>query len=156
MDIVDKQTRSRMMANIKGKNTKPEVSVRSLLHRQGFRFRIHDKSLAGTPDVVFRKYKAVIFVHGCYWHRHQGCKLTSTPKQNKEFWEKKFNGTVTRDGVVYFKLKKLGWRVAVIWECAIRDKIHLPDHINTLARWLKSESEYIEIPEFFAELGDLL
>jgi len=155
MDIVDKQTRSRMMANIKGKNTKPEMTIRSLLHRQDFRFRIHDKSLPRTPDLVFRKYKAVIFVHGCYWHRHESCKLTSTPKQNKKFWANKFNTTVVRDGVVYFNLKKLGWRVAIIWECAIRDKDHLPVHINTLADWLKSESEYIEIPEFFAEQGDV-
>lgn len=155
MDIVDKQTRSRMMANIKGKNTRSEITIRSLLHRQGFRFRIHDKSLPGTPDLVFRKYKAVIFVHGCYWHRHDDCKLTSTPKQNKKFWVNKFNATVARDGAVYFKLKVQGWRVSIIWECAIRDKDHLPVHINTLADWLKSESEYIEIPEFFAEQGDV-
>jgi len=128
------------------------MTIRSLLHRQGFRFRIHDKSLPGTSDLVFRKHKAVIFVHGCYWHRHLNCKLTSSPKQNIEFWTKKFNATIARDGVVYFKLKTLGWRVAVIWECAIRDKAHLPDYINTLTVWLKSESEYIEIPEFFAEL----
>lgn len=83
MDVVDKQTRSRMMANIKGKNTRPEMIVRSLLHREGLRFRIHDKFLPGKPDLVFKKYKAVIFVHGCYWHRHGNCKLTSTPKQNK-------------------------------------------------------------------------
>ena len=82
MDVVDKQTRSRMMANIKGKNTKPEITIRSLLHRQGFRFRIHDKSLPGKPDLVLKKYKAVIFVHGCYWHRHENCKLASMPKQN--------------------------------------------------------------------------
>lgn len=84
MDVVDKQTRSRMMSNIKAKNTKPEIIVRSLLHRQGFRFRIHDKSLPGKPDIVLKKYHAVIFVHGCYWHRHENCKLASTPKQNAE------------------------------------------------------------------------
>jgi len=81
---------------------------------------------------------------------------TGTPKQNIDTWAKKINATVARDDMVYFKFKKIGWRVAVIWECAIRDKIHLQDQINTLAGWLKSESEYIEIPEFFAELGDLL
>lgn len=151
MGIVDKQTRSKMMATIREKNTKPAITVRSLLHRQGFRFRIHDKSLPGTPDVVFKKYKAVLFIHGCYWHRHDGCILASTPKQNKEFWVNKFNATVIRDGIIYFKLKKLGWRVAVIWECAIRDKTHLPDHINTLTGWLKSESEYIEIPNYVTE-----
>ncbi len=151
MDVVDKQTRSKMMANIKGKNTRPELIIRSLIHRKGFRFRIHDKSLPGIPDIVLKGYKTVIFVHGCYWHRHDNCKLTSTPKQNNKFWVKKFEATIYRDGIVYFKLKQLGWRVAVIWECAIRDKVHLPEYINTLAIWLKSECEYIEIPEVFPE-----
>ena len=151
MDIVDKQTRSRMMANIKGKNTRPEITIRSLLHRQGFRFRIHDKSLPGKPDLVLKKYKAVIFVHGCYWHRHENCKLASMPKQNRAFWMKKFDANICRDGVVYFKLKSLGWRIAIIWECAIRDKSNLPLYINRLVCWLKSESEYIEIPEFYSK-----
>jgi DNA mismatch endonuclease (patch repair protein) len=155
MDVVDKQTRSKMMANIKGKNTKPEIVVRSLLHRQGFRFRIHDKSLPGTPDIVLKKYKTAIFVQGCYWHRHENCKLASMPKQNNEFWTKKFNATLRRDGIVYFKLKQLGWRVSVIWECATRDKVFLPEHIKTLVTWLKSECEYIEIPEFFPEADGL-
>lgn len=96
----------------------------------------------------------MVFVHGCYWHRYENCKLTSTPKQNKEFWIKKFNDTVLRDGIVYFKLKTLGWRVAVIWECAIRDKALLPYYINTLSIWLSSEKEHIEIPDVLAELGN--
>ena len=151
MDVVDKQTRSRMMANIKGKNTRPEITVRSLLHRQGFRFRLHDKSLPGKPDLVLRKYKAVIFVHGCYWHRHENCKLASTPKQNTKFWLKKFDANLRRDGEVYYQLKVLGWRTAVIWECAIRDKKNLPDYIKTLTSWLKSECEYLEIPDIFID-----
>lgn len=155
MDVVDKQTRSRMMANIKGQNTKPEITVRSLLHRQGFRFRLHDKSLPGKPDLVLRKYKAVIFVHGCYWHRHEHCKLASTPKQNRAFWIKKFTGNLRRDGEVYYQLKILGWRTAVIWECAIRDKKSLPDYIKTLISWLKSEYEYLEIPEILSELDEV-
>ncbi len=155
MDVVDKQTRSKMMANIKGKNTTPELVIRSLIHRKGFRFRIHDKSLPGMPDIVLKRYKAIIFVHGCYWHRHDNCKLTSTPKQNNMFWMKKFEATICRDGVVYFKLKQLGWRVGVIWECAIRDKVHLPAYINTLEIWLKSECDYIEIPEVFPEKDGL-
>ena len=149
MDVVDKQTRSRMMANIKGKNTKPEITIRSLLHRQGFRFRIHDKSLPGKPDLILKRYKAVIFVHGCYWHRHENCKLASTPKQNKEFWLKKFDENLRRDGEVYYQLKLLAWRTAVIWECSIRDKKNLPDYIKTLTTWLKSEYEYLEIPDPF-------
>jgi len=155
MDVVDKQTRSRMMANIKGKNTRPEITIRSLLHRQGLRFRIHDKSLPGKPDLVLKKYKAVIFVHGCYWHRHENCKLASMPKQNRTFWMKKFDANIYRDGVVYFKLKSLGWRTAIIWECAIRDKSNLPLYINRLVCWLKSESEYIEISDFYPESNSL-
>ena len=146
MDVVDKQTRSRMMSNIKGKNTKPEITVRSLLHRQGFRFRIHDRSLPGKPDIVLKKYKAVIFIHGCYWHRHENCKLASTPTQNAEFWNKKFNDNVRRDSEVYCQLKALGWRIAIIWECGIRDKSNLPTYIKSLCSWIKSDSEYIEIP----------
>ena len=152
MDVVDKQTRSRMMANIKGKNTKPELIVRSLLHRQGFRFRIHARTLPGTPDIVLKKHKAVIFVHGCYWHRHENCKLTSIPKQNSQFWITKFNANLSRDCEVYFKLKKYGWRTAIIWECAIRDKANLPNYIRTLAAWLKSECEYIEVPKIASEI----
>jgi DNA mismatch endonuclease (patch repair protein) len=151
MDIVNIQTRSRMMSNIKGKNTKPELTVRSLLHQKGFRFRLHDKKLPGKPDIVLKKYNAVIFIHGCYWHRHENCKLASTPKQNAEFWNKKFSDNVRRDSEVYYQLKKLGWRTAVIWECSIRDKKCLPDYIETLAFWLKSDSEYIEIPGFEIE-----
>ena len=155
MDVVDKQTRSRMMANIKGKNTRPEMTIRSLLHRQGFRFRLHDKSLPGKPDLVLRKYKAVIFVHGCYWHRHENCKLASIPKQNTEFWVKKFTANQRRDGEVYYQLKMLGWRTAVIWECSIRDKKHLADYIKTLTLWLKSECEYLEIPGILTGLDEV-
>lgn len=151
MDFVDKKTRSIMMAKIKSKNSKPELTVRSLLHSQGFRFRIHGKSLPGTPDIVLKKYKAVIFVHGCYWHRHENCRLASNPKQNQEYWTKKFNANVCRDGVTYFKLKQLGWRVVIIWECGIRDKKNLPTYIKTLSAWIKSDCEYIEIPEAFLE-----
>ena len=147
MDIVDKQTRSRMMSNIKGKNTKPEIVVRSMLHQKGFRFRLHDKKLPGKPDIVLRKYRAVIFVHGCYWHRHVHCKLASTPKQNAKFWKQKFNDNVRRDSEVYYQLKVLGWRTAIIWECSTRDKTNIQNHIDTLANWIKSDSEYIEIPK---------
>ncbi len=139
------------MASIKGKNTRPEMIVRSLLHRQGFRFRLHDKKLPGSPDLVLKKYNAVIFVHGCYWHRHDNCKLASLPKQNAEFWRKKFDANVGRDGVVYYRLKRLGWRAAIIWECAVRDRKSLPAHIRTLSAWLKSGCEYLEIPEAFPE-----
>jgi len=120
--------------------------VRPLLHRQGFRFRVHNKSLLGKPDTVLKKYHVVIFIHFCYWHRHENFKLASTPKQNAEFWNKKFNDNIRRDSEVYYQLKALGWRTAVIWECGIRDKSNLPTYINTLRSWIKSGSEYIEIP----------
>jgi DNA mismatch endonuclease (patch repair protein) len=154
VDIVDKTTRSKMMANIKGKNTKPEIAIRSLLHQQGFRFRLHDKTLPGTPDLVLKQYKAIIFVHGCYWHRHEQCKRSSTPKQNQAFWLKKFDANLHRDGQVYCALKKLEWRTAIIWECAIRDKNNLPYHIKTLIAWLKSEREYTEIPDILPEIEE--
>ncbi len=147
MDVVNKQTRSKMMSNIKSKNTKPELTIRSLLHQKGFRFRIHDKNLPGKPDIVLKKYNAVIFIHGCYWHRHENCKLASTPRQNVEFWNKKFSDNMRRDSEVFYQLKLLGWRTAVIWECSIRDKKNLPDYVDRLVSWLQSDSEYIEIPD---------
>ena len=153
MDIVNKQTRSKMMSNIKSKNTKPEIIVRSLLHQKGFRFRLHDKKLPGKPDIVLKKYNAVVFIHGCYWHRHENCRLTSTPKQNAEFWNKKFSDNIHRDNEVYYQLKKLGWRTAIIWECCIRDKKNLSDTIDLLASWVKSDREYIEIPTVEFNLG---
>ncbi len=106
-----------MMSGIRSKNTRPEMIVRSWLHRNGYRFRLHRKDLPGKPDVVLPKYKTVIFVHGCFWHRHEGCKKATTPKNNKEFWEKKFSENMERDKVCYLKLKDLGWKVVVIWEC---------------------------------------
>ncbi|WP_338501531.1 DNA mismatch endonuclease Vsr [Sphingomonas kaistensis] len=120
-DVVDRTTRSRMMANIRGKNTKPEVELRSALHRRGLRFRIHDKRLPGRPDIVFPKYKAVVHVHGCYWHRHRGCRFATTPSSNIEFWQAKFNSNVDRDWKTDRALKEAGWRTFVVWECSMRE-----------------------------------
>lgn len=105
------------MSRIKGKNTKPEIIVRSLLHKAGYRFRIHRKDLPGKPDIVLPKYNTVIFVHGCYWHRHQGCRYAYTPKSRTEFWNEKFAGTVERDIKHRRQLTDMGWKVEVIWEC---------------------------------------
>ena len=154
-DILSKKQRSVAMSKVRCADTKPEWILRCGLHRLGFRYRLRNRHLPGRPDLAFPKYRAVVFVHGCYWHRHENCKLASMPKQNNEFWIKKFNATLRRDGIVYFKLKQLGWRVSVIWECATRDKVFLPEHIKTLVAWLKSECEYIEIPEFFSEADRL-
>jgi len=118
-DIVDKETRSRMMSGIRGKDTKPEMIVRRALHKAGYRYRLHVKDLPGKPDIVLPKYKTVIFVHGCFWHHHD-CKNSKWPKTREEFWRKKIEGNVARDKKAYAELEKLGWKVIVIWECQIR------------------------------------
>jgi len=112
------------MSRVRGKDTGPEVALRRALHRIGLRYRLHDKNLPGSPDLVFARYKAVVFVHGCYWHRHDGCPKATSPKSNVSFWEEKFNRNVERDKHVLANLKNLGWRVFVIWECElVRAKI---------------------------------
>ncbi len=107
------------MAAIKGKNTKPELLVRSMLHRAGYRFSLHRKDLPGKPDIVLRKYKTVIFVHGCFWHRHKGCKGATTPKTRTEWWQQKFDRNVANDKKHNRALKKLGWNVITVWECEL-------------------------------------
>ena len=111
------EQRSRNMSAIKSKNTKPEIAVRKLLHSMGYRFRLHRKDLPGSPDIVLPKYKKVIFVHGCFWHRHENCKYASTPKTRQEFWENKFKANVKRDLEIQEKIKNIGWKSVVIWEC---------------------------------------
>ncbi len=118
VDTVDKATRSRMMAGIRGKDTKPEKAIRSALHSAGFRYRVHVAGLPGKPDIVFPKYKAVIFVHGCFWHRHADCWWSTTPSSNAAFWAEKFAQNVARDNRNTVDLKKMGWRVAIVRECA--------------------------------------
>jgi DNA mismatch endonuclease (patch repair protein) len=120
MDIVDPVVRSRMMSGIRGKDTKPELAVRSYLHRSGLRFRLHAK-MAGKPDLVFPKYRTVVFVHGCFWHRHEGCRFTTTPANNASFWAKKFADNVRRDARAQRELVQLGWRVLVIWSCQLNE-----------------------------------
>src|SRR5690606_3320730 len=116
MDVVDSVTRSRMMSCIRGKDTQPELAVRSYLHRKGLRFRLHAK-LPGKPDLAFAKHKPVIFVHGCFWHRHKGCRFATTPKTRPEFWQAKFTANVKRDALVTERLEASGWRVLVVWAC---------------------------------------
>ena len=119
-DIVDSATRSRMMAGIRARDTRPERILRSALHRRGLRYRLHVGALPGKPDLVFPRFRAAIFVHGCFWHRHAGCRYASTPATRSEFWEAKFADNVARDIRNRASLQKLGWRVAVVWECALR------------------------------------
>ena len=112
--------RSRLMAKIKSKNTGPERIVRSLLHRAGRRFRIHVRALPGTPDIVLPGSRVVVFIHGCFWHRHAGCKGASTPKTHKKFWTEKFARNIANDRKHRRRLRRLGWRVVTIWECQFR------------------------------------
>jgi DNA mismatch endonuclease (patch repair protein) len=120
MDVVDATTRSRMMSGIRSKDTKPEMIVRRYLHSRGFRFRLHARNLPGSPDLVLPKHKAAIFVHGCFWHRHQGCRYATTPASNADRWQQKFDGNVERDQRKAKALDAAGWRVFVVWECDLR------------------------------------
>ena len=123
------EQRARNMSAIKSKNTKPEIAVRKLLHSMGYRFRLHRKDLPGSPDIVLPKYKTVIFVHGCFWHRHENCKYASTPKTRKEFWNKKFTENKKRDLEIQEKIKNLDWKSVVIWECETKNIENLRDKI---------------------------
>lgn len=121
-DVVDAATRSRMMASIGPTHTRPEVLVRSYLHRTGLRFRLHAKGLAGRPDLVLPNFHAVVFVHGCFWHRHQGCRFATTPATRYDFWQTKFRQNVSRDQRVVEALRECGWRVFTVWECEVEDQ----------------------------------
>ncbi|MFA5683854.1 MAG: very short patch repair endonuclease [Lysobacteraceae bacterium] len=138
-DIVDSATRSRMMSGIRGKNTRPELVVRSFLHRAGLRFRLHPK-LPGKPDLILPKYHTAIFVHGCFWHRHEGCRYATTPASNAVFWEKKFTANVNRDSTVRQRLKEVGWRVLVIWSCELSEH-YLANVVNTIKKSMARENE---------------
>lgn len=119
MDSLSPEHRSWNMSRIRGTNTKPELQLRSLLHRAGYRFRLHDKRLPGRPDIVLPKYRAAIFVHGCFWHRHEGCPKTTTPSTRREFWQEKFRRTVERDRQKAAEIEASGWDVITVWECEL-------------------------------------
>lgn len=121
MDSLSEERRSWNMSRIRGKNTSPEVAVRSLLHHLGYRFRIHVSDLPGTPDIVLPRYRTIVFVHGCFWHRHAGCRKAYTPKSRSEFWTKKFQDNIARDRHVSRALRKLGWHILTVWECELID-----------------------------------
>lgn len=120
-DHLSAEERSKNMAAVRARDTRPELLVRSMAHRLGFRFRLHPKSLPGKPDIVFPRLKRVIFVHGCYWHRHPNCPRASTPGTRTEFWNKKFITNMERDQRNIRDLHKLGWKVLVVWQCELRD-----------------------------------
>ena len=144
-DVVDPATRSRMMSGIRGKNTKPELLIRKALHARGFRYRLHC-DLPGKPDICLPKHRAVIFVHGCFWHGH-GCHLFKWPNTRPEFWRAKIGRNREVDGSVEEQLAAAGWRVATIWECAVKGKsrLNLDDVIERCADWLISDRERLII-----------
>ena len=120
VDTLTQEKRSWNMSRITGRNTKPEILLRSLLHQEGFRFRLHDKRLPGKADIVLPRHRTVIFVNGCFWHRHDNCKYAYTPKSRQEFWLNKFQGTVQRDREKQKMLADLGWQILVVWECDLK------------------------------------
>lgn len=145
-DIVDQKKRSRMMANIKGKNTKPEMAIRSALHRMGYRFRLHRKDLPGKPDIVLPKYRAVIFVNGCFWHGHF-CSLFRWPKTREHFWKEKILSNKERDQKNVQLLIDGGWRVCIVWECSIRKRTteNFNEVIKNLIEWIEGAKSVDEI-----------
>ncbi len=125
-DSLTPERRSWNMSRIRSRDTRPERALRSMLHRAGFRFRLHDRSLPGTPDIVMKKHRAAILVHGCYWHRHEGCRNATTPSTRTDFWLKKFGATVERDKRNLEALTVLGWKPIVVWECDLKRR---PDDV---------------------------
>ena len=143
-DVVDAPTRSRMMSTIRGSNTGPELRLRRALHTAGLRFRLHRKDLPGRPDIVLPRHRLVIFVHGCFWHRHEGCRNATNPATRPEFWKDKFRSNVNRDVRNETLLVEAGWRVGIVWECSI--KKHAPEYLVAEIRgWLAGSSPRLEI-----------
>jgi len=130
MDIVSREKRSAMMANIKSRNTRPEIAVRRAAHQLGLRFRLHRRDLPGSPDLVFPRRRTALFVHGCYWHRHNGCKYAYNLKSTVEFWQKKLQTNVDRDLRVRQDLEAGGGNVVIIWECETRDRDTVTDVLS--------------------------
>jgi len=153
-DVVDVATRSRMMAGIQGKNTKPELLIRKALHARGFRFRLHVKDLPGKPDLVLPKYRALVFIHGCFWHGH-ACRYFKVPKTRADFWLEKIGKNQTRDNLQEDALKAMGWRVLIVWECAVRSmkKEKSSVLVDLIVSWLINGSEYFQIDEDVLEPG---
>lgn len=134
------------MAGIKGKNTKPELAIRTALHRRGFRYRLHRKDLPGKPDLVFAGRNAVIFIHGCFWHGHN-CHLFRWPKSREAFWREKIGKNIVRDRAQYWALADTGWRIGTVWECALKGKTRLPfeEVVDQCALWLESNERTLEV-----------
>ena len=117
VDVFTREKRSWIMSRVKGRDTRPEILVRSFVHRMGYRFRIHRRELPGNPDIVLARHRKVIFVHGCFWHGHKGCSRSRRPTTNENFWNSKLNGNIKRDRLNCRELRRMGWKVLVVWEC---------------------------------------
>ena len=140
---ISQETRSRMMSGIRGRDTKPELLIRRHLHAQGLRFRLDARDLPGRPDIVLPRWKTVVFAHGCFWHRHKDCSFFRLPKTRPEFWADKIQRNVERDRIALERLRDEGWRVAIIWECALRKE---QDHtLDRLASFVRSDQRLLEI-----------
>ena len=135
-DVFTPEQRSRVMAQVKGRDTTPEIAVRSLLHRLGYRFRLHRKELPGTPDVVLPRHRTVVFVHGCFWHQHPGCEAAARPASNTEYWNRKLDANRARDSRNQAELERLGWRVVIVWECETKDSSALEKRLLGLLGWV--------------------
>lgn len=144
-DVVSVSVRSAMMAGIKGKNTKPEMLVRKALFAAGYRFRLHRKDLPGNPDIVLPGRKVAIFVHGCFWHAHLGCRLAKMPATRPDFWREKLGRNVARDAAAVSTLRLQGWRVLVVWECFIRQQRELPAVAAAISDWIGQGAEADEL-----------
>jgi DNA mismatch endonuclease (patch repair protein) len=145
VDVVSKSVRGRMMSAIRGRDTAPERTLRRILFAKGLRFRLHGADLPGRPDLVLPRHRAVIFVHGCFWHRHPGCCFATTPATNVAFWQDKFSANVARDCRNHQKLLAAGWRVAIVWECVLDSK-SADSTARYLARWISGRSQVCEVP----------
>jgi len=135
-DVFSKEKRSWIMSRVKGRDTKPEMLVRSFVHRMGFRFRVHRRDMPGNPDIVLPRHGKVIFVHGCFWHGHKRCARSKRPTTNKRFWNKKLDGNIERDKRFRRKLRRMGWKVLVVWQCETRNPEKL---LGKLERFLHDE-----------------
>jgi DNA mismatch endonuclease (patch repair protein) len=134
-----------MMSGIRGRNTRPETRLRSALHARGLRYRLHVGGLPGTPDIVFPRFRAAIMVHGCFWHRHEGCRYATNPETRPDFWQEKFRKNVERDRAKARALSDAGWRVATVWECALRRPESVESLVDRLIAWLKSDHASVDL-----------
>jgi len=145
-DTLSPEQRSQLMAKVHGKDTAIEKKVRSYLHEKGYRFRKYVVGLPGSPDIVLPKYRATIFIHGCFWHGHPGCRKSRLPTTRQAFWEEKRRANLERDARKITELINLGWRIAVVWQCALEKPATLLNTMDTLGDWIISESNHCEIP----------